>query len=103
VELRTEATDDALASMVASAYLGLAGDRPRLERCLEHGILYGANLGQFSGSGGRVTAADVSISVEDVSISVEDDPDIKMLSQRFEDGAELDRRRDWSGGSGREN
>ncbi|WP_158298473.1 hypothetical protein, partial [Halorubrum sp. SD626R] len=51
-------------------------------RCLEHGILYGANLGQFSQSGGRATDADVSISVEY-------DPNIEALSQRFEDGADL--------------
>jgi len=68
--------------MVAFAYLGLVGDRPRIVRFSEHGILYGANLGQFSQSGGRATDADVSISVEY-------DSDIETLSQRFEDSADL--------------
>ena len=80
--LGTEATDAALTSMVAFAYLGIAGDGPRLERCLEHGILYGANVGQFSQSTGQATDVDVSISVEY-------DPDIETLSQRFEAGADL--------------
>ena len=44
--------------------------------------LHGANLGQFSQSGGRATDADVSISVEY-------DPNIEALYQRFEDGGEL--------------
>lgn len=81
-ELGREATDDALASMVAFAYLGIGGDRPRFESCLEYGILQGANIGQFPESVGRATDADVSISVEY-------DPNIETLYQRFEDGEEL--------------
>lgn len=68
--------------MVAFAYLGLEGDRPHLERCIEYGVLQGANIGQFSESVGRATDADVSISVEY-------DPNIEKLYQRFEDGEEL--------------
>ena len=81
-ELGQEETDEALASMVAFAYLGVEGDRHRFETCLEHGILQGANVGQFSESGGRATDADVSISVAY-------DPNIEALYQRFEDGREL--------------
>ncbi|QZP38253.1 hypothetical protein [Halobaculum magnesiiphilum] len=81
-ELGQEETDEALASMVAFAYLGVEGDRHRLETCLEHGILQGATVGQFSESGGRATDADVSISVEY-------DPNIEALYQRFEDDGEL--------------
>ena len=81
-ELGREETDEALASMVAFAYLGVEGDRHRFETCLEHGILQGATVGQFSQSVGRATDADVSISVEY-------DPNIEALYQRFEDGAEL--------------
>ena len=40
-ELGQEETDEALASMVAFAYLGVEGDRHRFETCLEHGILQG--------------------------------------------------------------
>lgn len=81
-ELGREETDEALASMVAFAYLGIEGDRHRFEMCLEHGIIQGATVGQFSQSGGRATDADVSVSVEY-------DPNIEALYQRFEDGAEL--------------
>lgn len=68
--------------MVAFAYLGGEGDRHRFETCLEYGVLQGANIGRFSGSSGRATDADMSISVEY-------DPNIEKLYQRFEDGAEL--------------
>jgi hypothetical protein len=68
--------------MVAFAYLGVEGDRHRFETCLEHGILQGATVGQFSESGGRATDANVSISVEY-------DPNIEALYQHFEEGAEL--------------
>jgi len=81
-ELGREETDEALASMVAFAYLGVEGDRHRFETCLEHGILQGATVGQFSQSVGRATDADVSISVEY-------DPNIEALYQRFEDNGEL--------------
>jgi hypothetical protein len=77
-----EEADENLSSMVAFAYLGVEGDRHRFETCLEHGILQGANVGQFSESGDRATDADVSISVEY-------DPNIEALYQRFEDDGEL--------------
>ncbi|WP_054584615.1 hypothetical protein [Halolamina pelagica] len=81
-ELGLEETDEALASMVAFAYLGVGGDRHRFETCLEYGIIQGANVGQFSESGGRATNADVSISVEY-------DPNIEALYRRYEDREEL--------------
>ncbi|MDL0138880.1 hypothetical protein PNP85_05120 [Halobacterium salinarum] len=81
-ELGRDETDDTVASMMAFAYLGVEGDRHRLETYLEYGIIQGANVGQFSESVGRATDADVSISVDY-------DPDIKTLYQRFEDGEEL--------------
>jgi len=81
-ELGQEETDEALASMVAFAYLGVEGERHRFETCLEHGILQGATVRQFSHTVGRATDADVSISVEY-------DPNIEALYQRFEDNGEL--------------
>lgn len=77
-----DGTEEAIASMVAFAYLGLEQDRPRFEQCLEHGILQAVNRDKIFRSAGRATDADVSISVE-----YEPDPD--KLSRRFEDGKEL--------------
>ncbi|MGQ4557307.1 hypothetical protein [Halobellus sp. GM3] len=77
-----EETEDVLAAMVAFGYLGLEGDRPRLETCIEHGVLQGANVDKLFQSSGRATNVDVSISVEY-------NPDIEKLYRRFEDGQEL--------------
>ncbi|WP_254831417.1 hypothetical protein [Haloglomus salinum] len=81
-ELGSDETDDVLAAMIAFAYLGVDGDRPRLERCIGHGVLQGANVNRLFQSGGRATNADVSISVEY-------DPDVEKLSRRLENGKEL--------------
>lgn len=81
-ELGPDETDDTLASMIAFAYLGIEGDRPRLETCIEHGVLQGANVNKLFQSAGRATDADVSISVEY-------NPDVKKLYRRLEDGKEL--------------
>ncbi|WP_144905901.1 hypothetical protein [Halobellus captivus] len=81
-ELDPDETDDVLAAMVAFSYLGLEGDRPRLETRFEHGVLQGANVDKLFQSSGRATDVDVSISVEY-------NPDIEKLYRRFEDGQEL--------------
>ncbi|SDY57119.1 hypothetical protein SAMN04487946_1258, partial [Halobellus clavatus] len=81
-ELGSKETDDTLAAMVAFGYLGLDRDRPRLETCIEHGVLQGANVDKLFQSSGRATNVDVSISVEY-------NPDIEKLYRRFEDGQEL--------------
>lgn len=81
-ELGDDGIEEAIASMVAFAYLGLEQDRPRFEECLERGILQAANRGKFFRSAGRATDVDVTISVEY-------EPDPNKLYRRFEDGKEL--------------
>lgn len=81
-KLGEDEAEEAIASMVAFAYLGLKQDRPRFEQCLEHGILQAANRDKIFRSAGRATDADVSISVE-----YEPDPD--KLYRQFEDGKKL--------------
>lgn len=81
-EFRDDGTEEAIASMIAFAYLGLEQDRPRFEECLEHGILLGANRDTLFRSAGRATDVDVSISVEYK-------PDPEKLYRRFEEGKAL--------------
>jgi len=68
--------------MLAFAYLGLDGEQPRLQACIERGILQGENVDKLFQSSGRATNVDVSISVEH-------NPDIEKLHQRLENGREL--------------
>ena len=81
-ELGEEGTEEAIASMVSFAYLGLEQDRPRFEECLERGIMAGANTSKLLRSAGRAT--DVA-----VSIDVKYDPDPDKLYRRFQNGKDL--------------
>jgi len=81
-KLREDGADEAIASMVAFAYLGVDQDTARLEECIERGVLGAANADKLFRSAGRATDADVSIDIEY-------NPDIEKLYRRFEDGAQL--------------
>ena len=81
-ELGDEGTEEVIASMAAFAYLALEQDRPRLEECLERGIMAGANHDKLLRSAGRATDVDVSIDIEY-------NPDPGKLYRRFEDDKEL--------------
>jgi len=81
-ELGGDGTDEAIASMVALAYLGIDQDTTRLEECIERGVLGAANVDKLFRSSGRATDADVSIDIEY-------NPDVEKLYRRFEKGGQL--------------
>lgn len=81
-ELGEDGTDEAIASMVAFAYLGIDQDTARLEECIERGVLGAANADKLFRSSGRATDADVSIDIEY-------NPDVEKLYRRFEEGGQL--------------
>jgi len=81
-ELGEDGTDEAIASMVAFAYLGVDQDTTRLEECIGRGVLGAANADKLFRSSGRATDADVSIDIEY-------NPDVEKLYRRFEKGRQL--------------
>lgn len=81
-ELGEVGTDEAIASMVAFAYLGIDQDTTRMGECIERGVLGAANADKLFRSAGRATDADVSIDIEY-------NPDADKLYRRFEEGGQL--------------